>query len=238
MRGLILGAGSGIARAVWKELATRGERAADWRFALRDPASAPRDFTEEQRSSLLTVDAFDDPAAVLSELERQGMLPDHVLMAWGVLVDEESGSPEAFKLQLEVNHAASIRWLGALAQLLDQQHIRGHFAVLGSVAGDRIRNSNRHYGLSKQALERDLEALRNAWPSQCFTLVKPGPVRTAMTAELSPPPPLMVSADSIAPRLVDEWLAGRPVSYLPRRWRWIMGILQLIPEFLWKRLPL
>ncbi len=64
-----------------------------------------------------------------------------------------------------------------------QRHA-GVLAVISSVAGDRGRKSNYLYGSSKAGLTAFLGGLRNRIDREGVTVltIKPGPVKTAMTA--------------------------------------------------------
>jgi len=66
--------------------------------------------------------------------------------------------------------------------------------------------------------------------------IKPGPVETAMTADMRRLPL------AVGPKTVADDIYGalqsfrRDVIYTPKRWRWIMGAVRVIPERIVKRL--
>ncbi len=231
MKILILGAGAGIARAVVNELVARGASPDDICLSYhRDTQETP------DHHPAIRLDALDTPSEELHQWLQGNFQPDAVLLAWGIMVDEAAGSKADFQLQQQINCTASLKWLEHLASWLRDADVAARFAVLGSVAGDRLRASNHHYGKSKQDLAKGVSRLRADFPEHDWCLIKPGPIATAMTSGLKPP--LMVSANSIAPALVDAWLGGQAEVYLPGFWRWIMLILKSLPEWLWRRLPI
>lgn len=243
MDGLVLGASSGIARALlaeaWRRDAKPDER---WVLTTRTGRVLP-DLERAAGSRQLdwrAAEALDDPAALLTELGRDAWRPRVVLVAWGVLVPGERGSAEELARMREVNGPATLRWLEALSNWLPTDGLAPaappRVAVLGSVAGDRPRRSQWTYGLSKQELERGLDGLRRRAPAIRWTLVKPGPIQTPMTAHLKPGL-LMSRPEAIAPRLLKAWEEGRPQVYAPAWWGLVSTILCAVPEPLWKYMP-
>ncbi|MEJ1995129.1 MAG: acetoacetyl-CoA reductase, partial [Limibacillus sp.] len=67
--------------------------------------------------------------------------------------------------------------------------------------------------------------------------IKPGFVDTPMTAAFCKGP-LWASQDSFAMGIVEAIDKRKDVVYLPWFWRWIMLVIRLIPEPLFKRLKL
>ena len=111
--------------------------------------------------------------------------------------------------------------------------------MIGSVAGDRGRQSNYVYGTAKGALGIFLQGLRNRLHKsgvQVLT-IKPGFVDTPMTAEL-PKGPLWASAEQVAMDIEKAILKKRDQLYTPGYWLPIMAIIRHTPEFLFKRLSL
>lgn len=237
MDGLVLGASSGIARALvaerWKSSAAPGER---WVLGTRAGVALP-DLLQAagpRHVDWRSAQASDDPWLLLNEIGQGGWRPRRVLLAWGRLLPGGRGSEAELREMREVNGAASLRWLAALADWLPEG---AHLAVLGSVAGDRPRPSMWDYSLSKQELERGVQALRRAYPKLHWTLVKPGPVATPMTAHMKQDSPLLASPAAIAPRLLKAWEEGWPQVYAPIWWDWISRVLGWVPEPLWKHVP-
>jgi NAD(P)-dependent dehydrogenase (short-subunit alcohol dehydrogenase family) len=116
---------------------------------------------------------------------------------------------------------------------------RGFIIGISSVAGDRGRQSNYVYGAAKGALSLYLQGLRNRLFSSGVRVItiKPGFVDTAMTYGL---PGLFLVA---SPQDIGERIASTPnkkpdVVYLPWFWRYIMLIIQHVPEPIFKRLKL
>ncbi|MGA9666286.1 MAG: SDR family NAD(P)-dependent oxidoreductase [Gallionella sp.] len=116
---------------------------------------------------------------------------------------------------------------------------RGFIIGISSVAGDRGRQSNYVYGAAKGALSLYLQGLRNRlYPSGVRVItVKPGFVDTAMTYGL-PGMFLVASPQYIGERIVRALESSADVVYLPWFWRYIMLVIKIVPEPIFKRLKL
>lgn len=112
-------------------------------------------------------------------------------------------------------------------------------AVISSVAGDRGRGSNYYYGAAKGAVTIFLQGLRNRLFKKGIHVVtiKPGFVDTPMTAHI-PKNPLFASPQNVARAIVRAMERGTDVVYVPGFWRYVMLIIRLIPERVFKRLGL
>ena len=66
-------------------------------------------------------------------------------------------------------------------------------------------------------------------------LVKPGFVRTGMTAGL-PAPPFAADAEDVAPLVLRAIDKGTPEVFVPGIWRWIMLVIRSMPRFVMRRL--
>jgi short-subunit dehydrogenase len=113
----------------------------------------------------------------------------------------------------------------------------GKLCVFSSVAGERARKPVILYGASKAGLSYYLEGLDHKYYGQGLRVivVKPGFVRTGMTAGLAPPPfagePEAVSQTVL--RAIDR---GAPVVFVPGIWRWIMLLIRNLPRAVMRRI--
>lgn len=115
----------------------------------------------------------------------------------------------------------------------------GHIAVLGSVAGDRGRQSNFIYGSAKGAMAMYLQGLRHHFFNTNIKVVciKMGFVDTPMTASFQKGP-LWTTPEALAPRIVHAIDAGKGEVYLPWFWTWIMTLIRLLPDMIFLRTKL
>ena len=113
----------------------------------------------------------------------------------------------------------------------------GSLVVFSSVAGDRGRKPVAIYGSSKAGLSTYLEALDHKYHDQGLSVVcvKPGFVKTAMTAGLKPPP-FAGEPDAVARAVLRAIEARQPVVYAPAVWGQIMLVIRSLPRFVMRRI--
>ncbi len=165
---------------------------------------------------------------------------DAALIAHGSLPDQHACQEDVAQVrrELEVNALSVLSLLTHLANRFETQG-HGALAVIASVAGDRGRRSNYVYGAAKSAVSVFLQGLRNRLHPAGVRVVtiKPGFVDTPMTADF-PKGPLWASPQTVARGIYKALERGPEVVYLPGFWRWIMLVIRLLPESLFKRLTL
>jgi len=113
----------------------------------------------------------------------------------------------------------------------------GTLCVLSSVAGERGRKPVILYGASKAGLTAYLEGLDHKFRADGLrtVCVKPGFVKTGMTAELDPPP-FAGEPESVARDILSAIERGKPVAYTPWMWRYVMLIIRHLPRFIMRRI--
>lgn len=165
---------------------------------------------------------------------------DVALIAHGSLPDQRAceASVDATLAALDTNGVSVVALATRLAPVLAQQH-SACLAVIGSVAGDRGRQSNYVYGAAKGLVAIFLQGLRNRLAKEGVQVltIKPGFVDTPMTAAL-PKGALWAQPDAVARGIVAAVDGKRDVVYLPGFWWLIMTVIRHIPERIFKRLSL
>jgi decaprenylphospho-beta-D-erythro-pentofuranosid-2-ulose 2-reductase len=243
MNAVMLGATKGMGRALARLLAERGERL----FLLgRDPDElnktaadlAARGAQAEVGTAacdLLEPEGF-GPA--LDAAEGQSGAFDTVIVTAGLFATQE---------QLEADAGLTARLLSAdfTGTVLFCEEARrrllarggGTLCVFSSVAGDRGRKPVVLYGAAKAGLSHYLEGLDHKFRAAGLktVCVKPGFVKTGMTAGLDPPPfagePQQVARAVL--RAIDR---GMPEIYSPWIWRWIMRVIRCLPRFVMRKI--
>jgi short-subunit dehydrogenase len=164
--------------------------------------------------------------------------PDAVLIAHGILGDADRARHDAAHTTdiLTTNFLSVAAMLAPISTWFEQRG-RGVIAVIGSVAGDRGRQSNYVYGASKGGLDIFLQGLRNRLflAGVDVVTIKPGFVDTPMTAHL-PKTALFASAQAVGAGIVQAMERGDDIVYLPFFWRYILLVFKLLPESVFKRL--
>ena len=179
--------------------------------------------------------------ALLDEATRALGGLDVVLVAHGSLPDQKACEASVEQTLAEINtNALSVISIATLAANRFEPQKKGVIAVIGSVAGDRGRQSNYVYGAAKGMVAIFLEGLRNrlAKSGVAVVTIKPGFVDTPMTAQFEKKGPLWAQPQDVAAGIVKAIDRRADVVYLPGFWRLIMLVIRHIPEFIFKKLSL
>ncbi len=188
----------------------------------------------------LDVNDFAKHKEVLEEATQTMNGLDIVLIAHGSLPDQKKceNSVEETLQEFKTNALSVISILTLVANYFEEQGY-GSIAVISSVAGDRGRQSNYIYGTAKGTITLFLQGLRNRLHKSKINVltIKPGFVDTPMTASFNKGL-LWARPEKIAKGIYSAIKHKRDVVYLPWYWYWIMTIIKVVPEVLFKRLKL
>lgn len=240
---LLIGATSDIGHATASVYASAG-----WRvmLAARDTSRAQRNRSDiavrsGQACDLFALDVL-DPTHFGAFIAALPVLPDTVICVAGELGDQktsETNLDEASRV-VRANFEGPALLLGLFAERFSS---RGSGTIVGvsSVAGDRGRASNYVYGSAKAGLTAFLSGLRNRLAKQGVRVVtvKPGFVRTRMTAGLDLPRRLTAEPLEVGQAIYRAAeVSPRDVIYVRAIWWPIMTAITSIPEFVFKKLKI
>jgi short-subunit dehydrogenase len=166
---------------------------------------------------------------------------DIILLAYGALGDQRDVERDlgAAATLIDVNFKSAALWCLAAANALEAQR-HGALVVIGSVAGDRGRQSNYLYGATKAGLGILVQGIahRLAPSGARAVLIKPGFVDTAMTAHIEKKGALWSSPEKVAALIRKAAASGRPIAYVPGYWRLIMTVIKSVPAQIFHRTKL
>ncbi len=241
---LLLGGRSEIGLAIVGELVRRGARRVV--LGVRDgkPDEAVVRSLHDAGATLVETIELDltvpesHPAAIERATEVLGDL-DVVVDAAGVLgsTREYEADPVAAARSAVANFSGHVSAGLAVAAVLRRQG-HGTFVVVSSVAGVRVRKANYVYGAAKAGLDGFAQGLGDALAGTgaSVMVVRPGFVRTRMTAGLAPAP-FAVGPDEVARAVVTGLALGRETVWVPARLGPLFAVLRLLPRPIWRRLP-
>lgn len=167
--------------------------------------------------------------------------PDVILTAIGYLGDAEKArtdSAEATRI-INANYTGLVTILDVAAADLTKRKT-GTIIGISSVAGERGRASNYHYGAAKAGFTAYLSGLRQHLRPLGVSVITviPGFVRTKMLGDLPTPGLITASPEAVAEAIYQAYRKQKPVVYTLSIWRLIMFIIRHIPEFIFQRLSL
>ncbi|MEO1416610.1 MAG: SDR family oxidoreductase [Bacteroidota bacterium] len=239
---LILGATSDIAQAIAHLHAAKGDHLilAGRKEELLKPIQSDLCIRYKATVDIQSFDArlIDQHQSFYHTLSPK---PDLVYCVFGNLFDQKEAEQNwgVAVQMLEVNFLGATSILHHVAKDFEQRK-RGTIVGISSVAGDRGRGSNYYYGSAKAGFTAYLSGLRNRLSqSDVHVLtVKPGYVRTAMTQGMELPAPLTAEPQAVAKAIFRAVEKKKNVLYVKGIWRWIMWVIRMIPESIFKRLSL
>jgi short-subunit dehydrogenase len=165
---------------------------------------------------------------------------DTVLIAHGTLSNQKEceASVELMVSEVKTNAVSVMALLTLISNRFEAQR-SGRIGIISSVAGDRGRASNYVYGSAKAMVTAFTSGLRQRLhrSNVSVTTIKPGFVDTPMTAALKKGA-LWAKPGTVAAQIVKAMDDGKSEVYVPGFWRWIMTIIVLIPNQIFKKIQL
>ena len=238
MKVVFLGASKGMGRELARCMAERGESIFLLGRNLSELKKTARDLEIRGASGEVACAECDlrEPDGFYSALENADLALkkfDVVVVSAAILGGEQDALENSRELTAEllrVNFTNTILFCEEARRRLVERG-GGKLVVFSSVAADRSRKPVILYGATKAGISYYLEGLDHKFYKQGLRtlLVKPGFVKTEMTATL-PSPPFAGEARAVAERVLRSIDRGDSVVYAPMIWRWIMLVIRLMPR--------
>ena len=238
---LVLGGGSEIALATVRALVA--DRARSIVLAARrphelEPVAAELRAAGATVVELIHFDALDTDghrAFVEQAFARQEDL-DLVIVAFGML-GEGAEHDEARAVEVaRTNYVGAVSVSLSVARRLERQG-HGTLVILSSVAAERARASSFVYGSTKAGLDAFAQGLGDSLEGTGarVMVVRPGFVRTKMTAGLEPAP-FSTTPQAVADATVAGLRRGAHTVWAPPVLRIVMAGLRHLPRPLYRRI--
>jgi NAD(P)-dependent dehydrogenase (short-subunit alcohol dehydrogenase family) len=244
VKAVVFGGTTGIGRAVAQRLVERGEQVfllgLDEQDLARSAADLETRHPQRAKAGFAHCDleqpAGFEPALDAADAGLGGF--DTVIVTAALFATQEAleADLELVRRLCTVNYAHTVVFC---------EHVRrrllarggGQLTVFSSVAGDRGRKPVAIYGSSKGGIALYLEALDHKYRAAGLTVtcVKPGFVKTGMTAGLKPPP-FAGEPDGVARDVIRAIDRKKPLLYTPAIWALVMLIIRLLPRFVMRKI--
>ena len=243
MKVVFLGATRGMGRALTRLFAERG----DSLFLLGREADelvrSASDLQARGRGEAVGVGACDlaDPEGFASGLDAADAALggfDTVVVTAGLFATQD-------QLEADVELTHRLLMIDFANTVVFCEHARkrllarggGTLCVFSSVAGDRGRKPVIIYGAAKAGLSHYLEGLDHKFRAQGLRTicVKPGFVKTGMTAGLKPPP-FAGEPEAVARAVLRAIDHGTPELYAPGIWAHVMRVIRWLPRFVMRKI--
>lgn len=220
----LVGASSGIGEATARALVQAGARVA---ISARPSAHLDRLAFDLKGAVAVPVDVGDRQAtgqAFKRVCEAIGT-PTFVLCNAGIYQPMRATEHDLDVLlqHVKINYVGALHVIDCvLGPMLQQQH--GHISLVGSVAGYRGLPQSLAYGPTKAALIHLADVLYLDLHARGLgvSIVNPGFVRTALTAQNTFRMPALISPEEAAQAMLEGWRRGRFEIHFPRRFtQWL-----------------
>lgn len=239
---LILGAASDMAIAIAKKYASENYQV---QLAARnvhrlETLQADLSIRSNAACSLHEFDAnnFQSHQSFWDSLSEK---PSITICVFGYLGDQEKAMEDWNETEriLQTNYVGAVSILNVVAKYYMAQK-SGTIVGISSVAGERGRQSNYIYGSAKAGFTAYLAGLRNRLfhHNVHVVSVQPGFVNTQMTAHLTLPPLLTAEPKEVADSVYKAVVKKSNTVYVKWFWRWIMLIIKMVPEFMFKKMKM
>jgi decaprenylphospho-beta-D-erythro-pentofuranosid-2-ulose 2-reductase len=242
---LLVGGSSAIGLAIVRRVASDGpvrpyllgrdeSRLADAAASLRGAGCARAEV------DVVDADELDSHGEAIGRAFARSGGFDLVVLAVGVLGAQAGldADPAQAAEVMRVNFAGCGSLLLHCLRALRTQG-QGTLVVLSSVAAERPRAANAVYGAAKAGLDALAQGLADASAGSGVRVlvIRPGFVKTRMTAGLAPAP-MATTAEAVA-EATARALDGRDHTvWVPGRLRYVFAVLRHLPRPLYRRLPL
>jgi short-subunit dehydrogenase len=244
MKAVVLGGTSGMGRAIAQRLVERGDSVFLLGIGDEDLKKSSADLkarhpkNEDAGHAVCDLERPEGFAAALDAADKNLGDFDAVIVTAALYATQD-------KLEEDIEFTRRLVTVNFANTVVFVEHARkrlisrggGNLVVFSSVAGERGRKPVAIYGASKAGLSVYLEALDHKFHAQglAVTTVKPGFVKTAMTAGLKPPP-FAGEPDDVARRVISAMDARKPVVYAPGIWALVMFVIRLLPRFVMRKI--
>jgi decaprenylphospho-beta-D-erythro-pentofuranosid-2-ulose 2-reductase len=247
MKTIVFGGTTGMGRAIAQQLSQRGDAVflmgideADLEKSAADlNARSPKQTQSSVPAfAVCNLESPDGFAAALDAADAFLGDFDSVVITAALFATQDAleNDIELTRRLVTVNYANTVVFC---------EHVRkrllarggGKLVAFSSVAGDRGRKPVAIYGSSKAGLSTYLEAMDHKYHAQGLHVlcVKPGFVKTGMTAGLKPPP-FAGEPDQVARDVVAAMDSGKPMLYTPGMWALVMLVIRNLPRFVMRKI--
>lgn len=244
MKAVVLGGISGMGRSIAQRLAERGDEIFLMGIGEEDLARSAADLKARHprqadiQFAICNLEEPDGFAKALDAADAALGKFDTVIVTAALFATQEQleADIELTRRLVTVNYANTVVFCEHVKKRLLERG-GGHLTVFSSVAGDRGRKPVAIYGSSKAGLSVYLEAMDHKYHASGLNVlcVKPGFVKTGMTAGLKPPP-FAGEPDQVARDVIRAMDNKKPMLYTPGMWALVMLVIRFLPRFVMRKI--
>ena len=244
MKAVLLGGTTGMGRAIAQRLAERGDAVFLMGLDEADLEKSANDLRARdpaQKAVKYAVCNLEEPGGFAGALDAA----DAALENFDTVVVTAAMFASQAALEADVELTRRLVTVNYANTVVFCEHVRkrllarggGRLTVFSSVAGDRGRKPVAIYGSSKAGVAIYLEGLDHKFHGEGLSVlcVKPGFVKTGMTAGLKPPP-FAGEPAGVAKAVISAMDAKKPLLYTPGMWALVMWVIRMLPRFVMRKI--
>jgi short-subunit dehydrogenase len=232
-KAIVIGASSGIGRALAKKLSTEGYAVGITGRRLELLQSLAQEIGSHAHLRAMDASHPDNAVRVFQELAKEMGGVDLVVYNAGVDYSVREFDWKADFATTQVNALGFVA-IANTALLLFIQQNSGHLVCISSIAGIRSNGRAPAYSASKAYMSNYLYGLRQKTAGKpiYFTDIRPGYVRTDMIKD-RPKAIWCATPEEAAAQICEAIRKKKRMAYVTRRWWLIAQILRFAPDFIY-----
>lgn len=238
-RAIIIGATSGIGREVATLLLAEG-----WQVGVAGRREDKLQTLAQQYPGQVYTQALDvnsdEASSLLEALWKQLETVDLFLLSSGIGKQNPALNAD-IEVQTTLTNVVGFTQMVDTAFRLFKQQSHGHLAVISSVAGTKGIGIAPAYSATKRYQSTYLNALEQLATQQklplIFTDIRPGFVKTDLL-DTHKTYPLLMDVSAVSRQIVSGLKRKKRVLIIDWRYRILVEVWRLLPQWLWKRLPI
>lgn len=231
----VIGASSGIGRALAVELSKRGAILALSARREGELKALNQDLGGKHHVAPLDIGNHDDVMKVTNDIATHFKTIDSIIMMAALYDPTSLDKLDIAKTRtmIDVNLMGAFNLIHAALPVLKKQG-HGQLALCGSVAGYRGLPNGQPYSATKAAIINLTESLMIENPDLDIKVINPGFVRTPLTDKNDFDMPMMMEPEDAAIALANGLTRKGFEIHFPRKFTFIMKTLRILPAPLYK----
>lgn len=236
---VIMGATSGIGLEVAKRLAEKGHKIGVAGRKVEVLKQLKETFPDNVEWEEIDITKAKAPEKLHALIDKLGGMDTYFHIS-GVYFDNPELDLKNEITTLETNAVGFARMISTAYKYFRDNLRKGHIAAITSVAGTRGMGPLASYSSTKKFGQAYLEALEQLAHMQGvdvkFTDIRPGWIRTPLMAP-NAQYPMTMTLEYAAPKILRSLKNCCVANYVDWRWFLLIRAMQLIPRWLWVRIP-
>ena len=234
---IIIGATSGIGREVANIYIAQGWKVGVAGRRTQELETLRLTAPEQVFTQVMDVTKDNAPQKLQKLIEQIGGM-DVFLLSSGIGKQNYSLQTDIELATAATNVDGFIRMTNAAFHFFEQQG-HGHLAIISSIAGTKGLGAAAAYSATKRFQNTYMEALEQLARMNklniSFTDIRPGFVATPLLKDDSYP--MLMKATNVAQQIVKAISKKKRIAIIDWKYRILVSFWQLIPKWLWLRLP-